>query len=246
MMKLKRINLILLILLSLALTTPADAATSLVEAGKKVYEKYCVGCHGERGDGKGRGTKLLVVKPRDFTTGIYKFKSTLGDSLPTDEDLMRTLVRGLPGSSMPSYRLLSEVERQSVIAYIKTFSPRWQKERPPSPVTIPSTPSYVGSTSSVEKGRAIYTGKGGCTVCHGEKGDGKGPLWNSLKDNWGNPVKPANLERGVFRAGNSPQDLFRTLKVGVAGTPMPGFGGTLTDEEIWHLVSYILSLKGGK
>ena len=216
-----------------------------MEAGKAVYEKYCVGCHGERGDGKGKGARLLVVKPRDFTTGIYKFKSTPGDSLPTDEDLMRVLVRGLPGTSMPSYRLLSEVERQSVIAYIKTFSDRWQKERPPSAIAVPAPPQYVGSTESVKKGRAIYAGKGGCALCHGSNADGKSQLGQSLTDRWGNPVKPANLRRAQFRAGSSPQDLFRTLKVGVAGTPMPGFAGTLTDNEIWHLVSYILSLKGG-
>ncbi len=246
MVRPKRINLILLILLSLALSIPAAEATGLKEAGKRVYEKYCVGCHGEHGDGKGRGTDLLVVKPRDFTTGLYKFKSTPGDALPTDEDLMRTLVRGLPGTSMPSYRLLSEVERQSVIAYVKTFSARWQKERPASAVTIPSVPDYLNTEASVEKGRTIYGGKGGCSVCHGDRGDGKGPLWSSLKDTWGEPVRPANLRWAMFRAGSSPQNLFRTLKAGVAGTPMPGFAGVLTDEEIWHLVSYILSLKGGR
>jgi len=71
------------------------AADDVVKTGQGVYLRYCVGCHGEKGDGKGKAAPLLVVKPRDFTTGIFKFKSTPQGTLPTDEDLIRTITKGL-------------------------------------------------------------------------------------------------------------------------------------------------------
>jgi len=48
-----------------------SAAT--VEHGKAVYERRCVGCHGQKGDGKGTapGTVLFsIALPRDFTAGV--------------------------------------------------------------------------------------------------------------------------------------------------------------------------------
>lgn len=215
---------------------------NMVEAGREVYERYCIGCHGEKGDGKGRASALLVVKPRDFSTGIFEFKSTPPGSLPTDEDLMRTITRGLPGNSMPAYELLPERERRAVIAYIKTFSQRWQTERPALPIPIPQVPDFFGSPESVDRGRAVY-GQYGCMVCHGMNGDGKGPAAPGLRDMWGNPDKPRNFVRGIYEGGSSPRDLFRTLTTGIEGTPMPAFP-QIPEEDRWHLISYLLSLKG--
>ncbi len=211
------------------------------EMGREVYLRYCVGCHGENGDGKGRGARLLVVKPRDFRDGIFEYKSTPMGTLPTDEDLMRTIVRGIPGTAMPSYRLLPEQERQAVIDYIKTFSQRWERESPGSPVTIPSPPEFLGSLESIEKGRAIYS-ENGCAMCHGNNGDGRGVLRDTLKDKWGRPVRPRNFIRGIYEGGSSPEDIFRTLTTGIEGTPMPSYVH-IPEQDRWHLVSYLLSLK---
>ncbi|MEE9614247.1 MAG: c-type cytochrome [Thermodesulfobacteriota bacterium] len=234
---------IVILLSFLMMTAPTYAAAGEYEVGEGVYGRYCVGCHGVKGDGRGPGAKLLVVKPRDFTSGTFKFKSTPTGSLPTDEDLMRTITRGLPGSSMPEYILVAEKERLAVIEYIKGFSDRWKTEKPKEPVTLPGPPDSVGSPESIDKGKGTYLGPGGCMICHGPAGDGKGPIAASLTDNWGNPVKPANFLRGVLRAGSSPKDIFRTLKTGVEGTPMPAFGGMLTDEQLWELASYLTSLR---
>ena len=68
-----------------ALAQPGDAA-----AGKTVYERKCAGCHGEKGDGKGPAAELLAPKPRDFTAGLYKIRST-ANKVPTDQDLLRII-----------------------------------------------------------------------------------------------------------------------------------------------------------
>lgn len=214
------------------------------DTGKQVYARYCIGCHGEKGDGKGKGSPLLVVKPRDFTSGTFKFKSTPTGSLPTDDDLLRTVTRGLPGSAMPAYPLVSEQERRAVIAYVRAFSARWSKEKPQPSIVIPPVPDFVGSPDSSAKGRDLYANNA-CAVCHGDEGDGNGPTAATLEDMWGNPVKPRNFKRGIYRAGGAPADLFRTISTGVEGSPMPSFGH-LSEDDRWNLISYLLSLKGAR
>jgi len=219
-------------------------ADDVINVGQDVYLKYCVGCHGEKGDGKGKAASLLVTKPRDFTKGIFEFKSTSQGSLPLDEDLMRTITKGLPGNSMPAFVLVPEKERLAVIEYIKTFSEKWKKEKPGQPIVIPPVPEYVGSPESVTKGRGTYE-VNGCSGCHGDKGDGKGPAAAILKDMWGNPDKPRNFRRGIYEGGSAPGDLFRTITTGIEGTPMPAFA-QIPENDRWHLISYVLSFKGGK
>ena len=225
--------------------TPAiSMANESVNIGQEVYEQYCIGCHGEKGDGNGKAARLLVIKPRNFTTGVFKFKSTPQGALPADDDLMRAITNGLPGSSMPSYILVPEGERRGVIEYIKIFSKRWLNERPSSSVNIPPVPEYIGLPESIIKGSKVYKDNG-CDVCHGDKGDGKGVNADELEDMWGNAVKPRNFKRGIYRCGSKPKDIFRTLATGVEGTPMPAFSDIL-EEERWHLISFLLSLKVGK
>ncbi len=222
--------------------TPAiSMANEMINIGQEVYKQYCIGCHGEKGDGNGKAARLLVIKPRNFTTGVFKFKSTPQGALPTDDDLMRTITKGLPGSSMPAFILVPEHERRAVIEYIKTFSKRWIDERPSASINIPPAPEYIGLPESIIKGSKVYKDNG-CDVCHGDKGDGKGISADELEDMWGNKVKPRNFKRGIYRGGSTPKDIFRTLTTGIEGTPMPAFSDIL-EEDRWHLVSFLLSIK---
>jgi cytochrome c553 len=59
------------------------------------YRRYCVGCHGDLGDGNGENAPWLDPKPRDFTLGIFKCRSTPTGTLPADQDLYDTIGRGL-------------------------------------------------------------------------------------------------------------------------------------------------------
>ncbi len=211
--------------------------------GKQVYETYCSGCHGVKGDGKGPASAMLSTQPRNFTRAMFKFISTPSGSLPTDADLMRTLVRGIPRSSMPSWALLSETDRMNVIEYLKTFSDRWRTNPPPPALAFGSTPSWLGSAQSVAKGKVIYA-KMGCSNCHGESGLGDGHSAAALKDAEDNPIKPFNFQDGMLKGGTKVEDIYRTFYTGLAGTPMPAFAGILTDEENWHLVSYVVYLMG--
>ena len=80
-----------------------------------MYNKYCVGCHGENGDGNGPASARLITQPRDFTRGIYKFRSTDSGSLPLEADLYRTITRGLAQVSMPAFPLMPDRDKIAVI-----------------------------------------------------------------------------------------------------------------------------------
>jgi mono/diheme cytochrome c family protein len=96
---------------------------------------------------------------------------------------------------------------------------------------------------SIAQGKAIYA-KMGCGKCHGELGTGDGPSSATLADAEGNKILPFNFREGVLKGGSHVEDIYRTFYTGLAGTPMPAFGGILTDDENWHLVSYVLYLMG--
>lgn len=216
----------------------------LVKMGRRVYTRYCIGCHGEKGDGNGPAAKMLVTPPRDFTVGQFKFRITPTGTLPTDEDLFRTITRGVPRSSMPSWALLPERQRLAVIQYIKTFSERWKEEKPGTPIAISEVPEYVGTPESIAKGKQIYKDVK-CWECHGEEGKGDGPAAPTLKDDFGRPIKAFNFTLGVLKGGPTIKDIYRTFTTGLDGTPMPSFADALPkDEDRWHLVSYILQLMG--
>jgi cytochrome c oxidase cbb3-type subunit 2 len=217
-------------------------AQESITTGKQVYLKYCSECHGE--SGKGDGPKAPAnPRPRDFTTGKFKFRSTPSGSLPTDDDLLRTITMGVPGTEMRGWDSIPEPDRRAVVRYIKTFSARWKEEQPRTPIKIPPPPSFLKSEPSLAKGQEWYR-EAECLKCHGENGEGDGPGVDELKDDWGHPIKPPDFTAGRYKSGTSPQDLYRSIAIGMGGTPMPSFLDSLSEEDIWHLVSFILSLKG--
>ncbi len=221
---------------------PADQNSDLVKAGKKAYDLYCSGCHGLAGDGMGPAAAQLVIKPRDFTSGVFKFRSTPSGSLPTDEDLYRTITRGVTGSSMPSWVLMSEKERVAVVEYIKTFSDSWQDpDNYEPPFAFPEPPDELTSAEMVAAGRIAYELMQ-CAQCHGETGLGDGPAASTLKDDWGNMIKPFNFTTGRLKGGPTVKDIYRTFTTGLNGTPMPSFEESLTEDQRWELTAYILYL----
>lgn len=197
---------------------------NLVRRGHLVYLKYCVGCHGEYGDGNGPAAARLITKPRDFTRGIFKFRSTDSGSLPLDADLHRTLTRGLARVSMPSFRLMPEGDKLAVIEYVKSFYPRWDEEKGRRRVIyVPSAPEDLGAAERVLRGRAVYL-QMQCWKCHGIDGRGKGATQTEYVDAWGHPQKPFDFTRGLLKGGNAPEDIYRTFHTGLRSI-MPSYEG---------------------
>ena len=207
--------------------------------GERIYRENCAACHGEKGDGKGPQADRLKTKPRDFTTGIYKFRSTPSGSLPLDQDIFKTISRGVRGTSMLAQLQLSEQERWAVVHHLKAFSKRFKEEKRGQAIAVSPAPSPNGKLVAV--GKSKYE-EAGCAQCHGADGKGDAPSAKDLKDDWGHPITPADLTLKPFKSGPNPEDLYRTISTGLNGTPMPSYADAFSPKERWALVSYILSI----
>jgi mono/diheme cytochrome c family protein len=94
-----------------------------------LYREHCAHCHGVSGDGAGPTAAFLNPYPRDFRKGVFKFKSTPKGMKPTRADLHRTVTEGIPGTAMPSFRLLDDPDREALITYVMYLSIRGETER---------------------------------------------------------------------------------------------------------------------
>ena len=127
--------------------------------------------------------------------------------------------------------------------------------------------------ASTQRGKELFSGKiAACNKCHGDlgKGDGQTVDYDDWTKDWttriglkpDNPddtipfmargalpphtINPRNFAEGVFRGGATPEDLYRRITVGIAGTPMPAITfveGELESDDVWHLINFIRSLE---
>ena len=214
------------------------------QAGRKVYAQYCSQCHGDDGAGDGISAPRLHPRPRDFTSGKFKFRSTPTGYLPTDDDLRRTIKDGLPYTGMANFdTILSDEQVTDVIEYLKTFSADFKDPQAyAAPIDIPAAPKL--GPNAEEVGYKTYV-QIGCARCHGEKGRGDGSSAPTLRDDWGYSIRPADLAMPwTFRGGDRPEDIFRSISTGLTGTPMAGFADGLTVEQRWQIVGWILAQAG--
>lgn len=208
-------------------------------AGRRIYEMRCAVCHGEKGDGKGSRAGELLTLPRDFTTGVYKFRSTPSGSLPTDEDIYALINRGLRGTGMLPWPGLTRDERWAVTYYIKTFSERFEEEDIDIPVAVPGV--AVFPSELVEHGKAVFE-KAKCWDCHGKNGRADGPKAAELKDDRGYRVRPRDFTSEKFKRGAGVEDIYLTVSTGLDGTPMASYRDAMPARDILAVSAYVSSL----
>jgi cytochrome c oxidase cbb3-type subunit 2 len=246
---------------------PADPAAV---RGRVVYEKWCIGCHGDEGRGDGDAARWLNPLPRNFQSGQFKFRSTPSGQLPTADDLLHTITCGLAGSSMPGFPLVPLTDRKDVVAYVQHIAgfglakrevdylideegmsldeviaeslPELREEIRAKIAGVQKIPVPVAPPVTDE---LIAKGKEifdvQCAACHGATGRGDGSSSYTLRDYKDSEIRPRDFTTGVFRAGSSPEVLYLRLRSGLAGTPMPAIPGA--DEEIWAQVYYMMSMR---
>jgi mono/diheme cytochrome c family protein len=285
--------------------------------GRLLYAEHCLHCHGVGGDGDGPTAKYLNPRPRDYRIGRFKFTSTIGTLRAQRGDLARIVENGIPGTYMPSFKLLTAEESTAIVEYVLWLSVRgetelmrwqalndsfrqstmdegresdptgakllnkfrtewethfaedfeadtnqirdsWEMAQRPDSVLSPKVSRTATSAESIARGRALFMdNKTKCFSCHGTAGRGDGyqtrdfqkdPVTTELRsvpglfDEWGNLIKPRDLTTGIYRGGRRPVDIFRRISAGIKGTPMTGFATALTDEEIWDIVNYVMSI----
>jgi cytochrome c oxidase cbb3-type subunit 2 len=215
--------------------------------GKPVYDRWCAGCHGEDGKGSGDAAAFMLPRPRDFTQALYQVRTTSTGSLPTDADILHVIDEGMPGTAMPGWRrALTERERQNLVEYLKTFSPFFESDQP----QLVEFGRATGVSDDVlAEGRDFYQ-RLECFKCHGQGGRGDGPSAPTQEDDNGFPIRPADLTQAwLFNGGGTVEDIFRRLRTGLDGTPMPSYSdamdaGIATEAQLWSVAHYVKGLGG--
>lgn len=227
--------------------------------GAALFSKYCAICHGDTGDGTGKFAYLMNPRPRNFRQGRFKL-STTQNQIPTEDDLARTISRGMPGSAMPPWdhlplpdlRALANYVRQFHVTGIREELERWVADgsitREEAPVelatrTLPGPPLVVPPEPPFGeirwfRGRRLYLQN--CASCHGADGH---PVAGAVKfDDEGYPVPPRSFVNGIFKGGSDGHQLYARILKGMKGTPMPASEGIYSDNEMWDIVHYVQSL----
>ncbi|MDH5752637.1 MAG: c-type cytochrome, partial [Deltaproteobacteria bacterium] len=214
--------------------------------GRKIYDDMCSQCHGGMGDAKSHGFEAMYPRPRDFTSGMFKFRRTGSGEYPLEKDLVQMITNGMPGTAMPPWgHVLKPDEIRLVAQYIQKFyaspddEPLEEKKITKAPQATPEL---------IRQGRQVFE-KLECFRCHGQEGRGDGYNSMVLREDWNQePIYPRNLTAGwLFRGGREPEDIYRTVLFGLNGTPMPAHSeeAALKEEQArWALAHYIRSISG--
>mgnify|MGYP001197463313 CR=1 FL=1 len=229
-----------LILFSLLSVIRLESATDPGRTGATLYKEYCSVCHGDEGRGDGFAAEYLDPRPRDFTSGKFKIRSTT--SLPTDDDITRSITEGIPGTLMPAFEFeegLTKVEIETLVPYVKSFSNAFDGKTPEK-ITLPKPPRRTDELLVL--GEKLYIDNE-CGKCHGDEGKGDGPSAGTLVDDWKNPIRAYDFTvPGRMKGGSTVEDVYRTLYVGIGGTPMPASGDNMNADSLMALAHFVLSL----
>ncbi len=231
----------------------------ILNRGGELFAKYCTICHGDNGDGVGKFAYLMNPRPRNFRQGDFKLATTQ-NRIPTEDDLVRTIGRGMPGSAMPPWDHLPLSDLQSLATHVRQLHvvgtkdklQTWVNEgtmkadklssdlanrtRPGQQLVVPPEPAF--DEIHWFRGRKLYLEN--CASCHGADGQ---PVADAVKfDNEGYPVPPRSFVNGIFKGGSDGHQLYTRIWKGMKGTPMPASEGVYTGDETWDIIHYVQSL----
>jgi len=213
---------------------------------QKLYTQHCVRCHGDSGTGDGPAYTLQRPRPRDFTQGQYKFRSTPLNTLPTTGDIANSIRHGNLRTSMPPFeKYLSEEEIQALANYILQFSKKHSELPDGTPFVL--TPALhlneVQPTPEILKqGQAIFEKQ--CFTCHGMNGRGLGDLTPLLYDENQYWVKVPDLTDVLeYGGGSKTSDIYMRLESGIGLSGMPLYKDALDQSSKEAVSHYVKSLQ---
>lgn len=117
-----------------SLKPPAHTA-KLHALGKKIYNQFCVSCHGTSGKGDGAAARAFFVRPTNFAKGKFRHGGSL-------KEIFRIITEGSPRVPlMVPWRHLPEQQRWALSYYVKAFSsPKTAHSKNlPKPTSHPTT-----------------------------------------------------------------------------------------------------------
>ncbi|MBL8753235.1 MAG: c-type cytochrome [Planctomycetes bacterium] len=239
--------------------TTAERAAIAAGRGAALYQRHCAACHGPDGDGDTAVAHFLLPRPNAFRDGLFKLVSTT-NGVPSEDDLVATLRRGMPGSTMMSWGWMPEADLRLLAREVRRLAVRGRAEsiaataklagQPLAPdqalaqaeqqllpgpdvdgnVTVPS-----GADAAAAGARLWNTH---CASCHGE--DGRGLPGHEGLPTDGTWLWPRDLSAGWMRGGASLRELAFRIRAGMPAAHMPP--SRLSAAETALLANHVRSL----
>ena len=225
-----------LLCIALVGCTTASASEPTAQDATALYDRYCLACHGVQGEGNGPAALWLWPRPRDFTAGDFKWRSTASGSAPTFEDLVTAIREGVPGTSMHGFGpFLSDAQVRALADAVKAFAPK-KFAKAATILELGKAPTV--DEALIARGTVVYKDLG-CNLCHGDAGVGDGPSAKTLTP------KPYDLTALPIRrpGGASIEGVHASLVTGLDGTPMPSYAESATDEDLWAVAAFVDSIR---
>lgn len=227
--------------------------------GAELYARHCAVCHGADGDADTVVADLLLPRPNAFRHGLFKLVSTK-NGMPTDADLVQTLRRGMPGSTMMSWNWMPSADLEALAQEVRRLAVRGRAEsihttaaianRPlsldqataiaesqllPGPTVDIGTPGEL-TAGTLGEGERLY--RQHCATCHGNDGRGLPQTRDWPTD--GTWLWPRDFTAGYLRGDASHRELAFRIRAGMPGAHMPPT--TLSTAETEAVVAYCKSL----
>lgn len=204
--------------LTLLLGSALGAAAPLgAYEGRRLFNSYCMLCHGDDGKGGGPLARRMGIAPTDLTVTTRSRSDTILRKIISGEGGQTITGRArhnLVTEAMPDWSsVFDERQVDALIAYLRFLST--------------SKHELMGDP---EEGSELY--RKFCLACHGEEGYGDGPMTRLLK------MEPADLSEPARMNALDNEELIAGIVEG-AGEYMPAWEGILDENEVAALVSYL-------
>lgn len=234
----------------IAVAAPLVAAAEPASLpGWPLYDRFCLACHGVKGDGKGPAAPWLDPLPRDFTAGWFKWGGTADPTAPAPSAVADAIRWGAPGTAMHGFDAsLREADVDRLVEVVLAFS-----GKPAGGVAPMARAPYgvhvldaAGKRAQVARGRELFA-KLGCVACHGDGGKGDGPSSATLKDASGAVRAPYDLTAYPVRRPRAAETTAEAAALasivwGVGGTAMASFDGAAPLPDLMALAAYVVSI----
>lgn len=239
---------------------PAQPVANAAD-GVSLFRTHCAACHGEAGDGNGSAARLLYPRPRDFSAAEFRLVTT-DNLIPTDDDLMRVIDRGMPGSAMVPFAHLPLPEKKALLSHIRELTltgmlrkavadAKGRGEVPDEPALKEEIKEFLkpgsklqlpdkwpeSDAASIDRGQKLYVNN--CATCHGTTGKGDGA--QDQRDSSGMPTQPRDFARGIYKGGRERESLYARIMLGMKGTPMPA-NPSLKPNDVGDVINFMNSL----
>lgn len=218
----------------LLMTSLSFGKAITMKEAEDLYQETCSVCHGDKGDADTHTADAINPRPRNFTTKESRAELS-------HDRMIHSVTHGRPGTAMQPFKgQLSSDEIQAIVKYIRTNLMKLKENS-----SLPdfkgflkaltyldlTEKAYAADASSLKKGEVLY--QENCSVCHGDKGNGKSWVARDIKPAPKNFTDPAVIK--VL----SKERMFRSISEGRSGTAMQPFKTQLSKEEINLVIDYI-------